>query len=88
MAILGYCSLFNWKSKVYGICIIILSGRLKHLKRDVYLERRMYPQVPIRVEYRLTDFGHSCLQKLIELNEWAQKYKGYVMGNRKQVQKN
>lgn len=88
---LGYFPVLRFnqlKKKVYGISSKVLSERLKHLEGDGYLERKMYPEVPIRVEYRLTDFGHSYLQKLIELTELAEKHKGYVMGNRKQFQKN
>jgi len=43
----------------------------------------MYPEVPIRVEYSLTDFGHSYLNRLIELTEWATSYGDTVIENRK-----
>jgi len=87
---LGYYPVLRFnklKKKVYGISNKVLSERLKHLEGDGYLERTMYPEVPIRVEYKLTDFGHSYLQKLIELTEWAEKNKHVVMANRNQFQK-
>jgi len=87
---LGYYPVLRFnklKKKVYGISSKVLSERLKHLEGDGYLKRKMYAEVPIRVEYKLTDFGHSYLQKLIELTEWAEKHKGYVMDNRERFQK-
>ena len=67
---------------VYGISNKVLSERLKMLEADGYISRQMFPEVPIRVEYSLTNFGHSYLQKLLELAEWAEKHKGTVMANR------
>ena len=70
------------KKKVYGISSKVLSERLKMLEADGYLSRKMYPEVPIRVEYSLTDFGHSYLRKLLELTEWVQTYSDQVISNR------
>ncbi|WP_437439839.1 winged helix-turn-helix transcriptional regulator [Eudoraea algarum] len=82
---LGYFPVLRFnelKRKVYGISGKILSERLKSLEVDGYLSRELFPEVPIRVEYRLTDFGHSYLQKLMELTEWAEKYSNRVITNR------
>ena len=86
---LGYFPILRFnelKKKVYGISNKVLSERLKKLEGDGYLKRTMYPEVPIRVEYELTDFGFSYLEKLIELTEWAEKYKEGVLLNRKKFQ--
>ncbi len=86
---LGYFPVLRFnalKKKVYGISNKVLSERLKHLEGDGYILRTMYPEVPIRVEYELTNFGHSYLQKLIELIEWAQEYKDCVITNRTEYQ--
>ena len=82
---LGYYPVLRFnqlKKKVYGISSKVLSERLKHLEADGYLVRKLYAEVPIRVEYSLTDFGHSYLKKLLELTEWVQKYSDRVMENR------
>ena len=82
---LGYYPVLRFnqlKKKVYGISNKVLCERLKQLEGDGYLTRTMYPEVPIRVEYKLTDFGHSYLQKLIDLTEWAQQHKDAVINNR------
>ncbi|WP_430907000.1 winged helix-turn-helix transcriptional regulator [Maribacter sp. 2-571] len=87
---LGYYPVMRFnliKKRVYGISNKVLSERLKTLEGDGYLKRTMYPEVPVRVEYELTHFGHSYLQKLIELSEWATQYSDQVIRNRKRFQK-
>ena len=82
---LGYYRVLRFneiKKKVYGISSKVLSERLKMLEADGYLSRKLYAEVPIRVEYTLTDFGHSYLQKLLELTEWVQNYSDLVIQNR------
>lgn len=82
---LGYFPILRFnqiKKKVYGISSKVLSERLKMLEADGYLSRTLYPEVPIRVEYALTDFGRSYLDKLLELTEWIQKYSDKVISNR------
>jgi len=58
------------KKYIHGISAKILSDRLKQLELDGYLNRRMYAEVPIRVEYELTDFGYEYLERLINLVDW------------------
>ncbi len=87
---LGYYPVLRFnqlKKKVYGISSKVLSERLKMLEADGYLSRTLYPEVPIRVEYALTDFGHSYLKKLLELTEWVQSYSDQVIANRRTYRK-
>ncbi|WP_282162261.1 winged helix-turn-helix transcriptional regulator [Ulvibacterium marinum] len=83
---LGYYPILRFnelKKKVYGISNKVLSEKLKLLEADGYLSRTLYPEVPIRVEYELTDFGHSYLQKLLDLTEWVTQYSDIILANRK-----
>ncbi|QCX01009.1 helix-turn-helix transcriptional regulator [Aggregatimonas sangjinii] len=87
---LGYFPILRFnqlKKKVYGISNKVLSERLKILEADGYLSRQMYPEVPIRVEYQLTTFGHSYLLKLIDLSEWVTTYSDQIIDNRKRFKK-
>ena len=87
---LGYFPILRFnqlQKKVYGISNKVLSERLKTLEGDGYISRKMYAEVPIRVEYTLTNFGHSYLHKLIDLTEWITTYSSTVMKNRKAFEK-
>ena len=87
---LGYYPILRFnelKKKVYGISNKVLSEKLKFLETDGYLSRTLYPEVPIRVEYELTDFGHSYLRKLLDLTEWVTQYSDTILENRKRAGK-
>ena len=82
---LGYFPILRFnklKKYVYGISNKVLSQRLKVLEADGYLERKAYPEVPIRVEYNLTEFGKSYVARLLELTEWMQQNSPKVLANR------
>ena len=68
----GYNTLrFNQlKTMLYGVSSKSLTERLKHLEKDGYILRKMFSEVPIRVEYQLTEFGYNYLNKLIDITEW------------------
>ena len=48
-----------------------LSQNLKELEADGLIIRTMYPQVPPKVEYSLTDRGHSLVKVLDKLCDWG-----------------
>ena len=87
---LGYFPILRFnqlQKKVYGISNKVLSERLKSLESDGYLSRKVYAEVPMRVEYQLTNFGHSYLLKLIDLTEWITTYSETVIKKRKETSK-
>jgi DNA-binding HxlR family transcriptional regulator len=49
----------------------MLSRTLKHLEQDGFIRRTVYAEVPPRVEYDLTDLGHSFLAPMKTLVVWA-----------------
>lgn len=82
---LGYCPVLRFnklKKYVYGISNKVLSQRLKVLEADGYVARNVFAEVPIRVEYSLTDFGQAYVDKLLELTEWMQHNSPKVLANR------
>ncbi|PAU76118.1 winged helix-turn-helix transcriptional regulator [Halomonas salipaludis] len=52
----------------------MLSRTLKHLEQDGFVTRTVYPEVPPRVEYRLTELGHSFLEPMQALVNWADSH--------------
>lgn len=57
--------------RVDGISQKMLTQTLRALERDGILTRTVHPEVPVRVEYRLTDAGLSLLAPLKALEDWA-----------------
>ncbi len=49
----------------------MLSRTLKQLEQDGFITRTLYPEVPPRVEYSLTPLGHSFLEPMQQLVDWA-----------------
>jgi len=58
------------KKLVEGISSKILSERLKRFERDGYVLRKVYMEVPVKVEYQLTNFGKKYLENALDLVEW------------------
>jgi DNA-binding HxlR family transcriptional regulator len=54
-----------------GISPKVLTQTLRRLEHSGFLERTVYPEVPLHVEYRLTDLGHSASVPLAHLRSWA-----------------
>ncbi len=52
----------------------VLSERLKELECEGIVERRVYPETPVRVEYALTEKGRDLEQALHEIQEWAERW--------------
>lgn len=54
-----------------GISQRMLSLTLKNLERDGLVIREVFPEVPPRVEYQITDLGRSLLLPVQGLVDWA-----------------
>ncbi|MCV9945198.1 MULTISPECIES: helix-turn-helix domain-containing protein [unclassified Rhizobium] len=51
----------------------MLSKTLRHLEQDGFIRRTVYPEVPPRVEYELTELGQSFLIPMKALVGWAEQ---------------
>lgn len=61
---------------VVGISAKVLTENLRELESDGIIERKIYPEVPPKVKYYLTDKGND-LRPIIDLmKEYGLKYKG------------
>ena len=49
----------------------MLSIQLKKLEEDGLVFREVFPEVPLRVEYSLTDFGKTLIPLLEEVAKWG-----------------
>ena len=59
---------------VYGITNTMLAQSLKEMEEDGIIERRQYREMPVRVEYSLTEKAHSMIPILLELKHWGEKH--------------
>ena len=62
----------------------MLSRTLKHLEQDGLVRRTIYPEVPPRVEYELTDLGRSFLAPLKGLVDWANEHHRAICESREE----
>jgi DNA-binding HxlR family transcriptional regulator len=49
----------------------MLAQQLRELERDGLVERKVYAEVPPKVEYRLTEWGQALCPALDQLLEWT-----------------
>ena len=52
----------------------LLSERLKELEAEGLVERRVYPDTPVRIEYTLTGKGRDLERVLAEVERWAHRW--------------
>ncbi len=60
----------------------VLSQVLKQLTTDGIIERQLYPDVPPRVEYSITDLGRTLLPHVQALIDWGRENFDRIMENR------
>jgi DNA-binding HxlR family transcriptional regulator len=61
-------------STVEGLSDRVLSDRLRELEAENIVERVVYPQIPVRVEYSLTERGRDLRPVVQAIHEWAQQW--------------
>jgi DNA-binding HxlR family transcriptional regulator len=59
------------RRRVEGVSQKMLTQTLRGLERDGLVHRTVYPEVPVRVEYRLTEAGRTLREPLRALEQWA-----------------
>ena len=59
------------KRKTKGITNAMLSSTLKELEEDGMVTRKQYEEMPVRVEYSLTEKGKSLWPIIHRLGHWA-----------------
>ncbi|MGG0717277.1 winged helix-turn-helix transcriptional regulator [Robertmurraya massiliosenegalensis] len=59
------------KRSVPGITQKMLTNQLRDLEEEDIIERKVYPQVPPKVEYTITEYGRSLEPILNAMHEWG-----------------
>src|SRR5215831_21035289 len=68
---------------VDGISQRMLTLTLKELERDGLVTRTMFPTIPPRVDYELTQLGRNLMVPLRSLYDWAVKHRPAMLAARK-----
>ena len=66
------------KRSVGNISQKVLTANLRAMEESGLLTRKVYPEVPPRVEYTLTETGYSLKPILDAMKEWGTDYKNSV----------
>jgi len=59
------------KRMISGISQRMLTLTLRNLERDGLVQRVIYPEVPLRVEYSLTELGRTLQDPIAALWDWS-----------------
>ncbi|MFK2825388.1 helix-turn-helix domain-containing protein [Bacillus sp. B190/17] len=52
----------------------LLTERLKEMEEEGLVTRKVYPEVPVRVEYTLTEKGKALAPIMKEISKWAEEW--------------
>ena len=63
------------RRSVNGISQKVLTANLRAMESDGLIKREVFPEVPPRVEYELTDLGQSLKGIIAAMYEWGTYYK-------------
>ena len=64
------------KKTMPGITQRMLTKQLRELEADGIINRKVYAEVPPKVEYSLTEIGESLRDVVMRMRDWGRKYFG------------
>ncbi len=63
------------KKSIGSVSQKVLTAQLRQMEASGLVTRKVYAEVPPRVEYTLTDLGYSLQPILIAMHDWGEEYK-------------
>ena len=63
------------KKDLEGISQKVLTDSLRSMESDGIITRTVYPEVPPRVEYALSELGESMRPIIVAMERWGTEYK-------------
>jgi len=66
------------KNSLDGISQKVLTDSLRSMENDGIITRTVYPEIPPRVEYALSDIGESMRPIIAAMAEWGEGYKEMI----------
>jgi DNA-binding HxlR family transcriptional regulator len=74
------------RKQIPDISTKVLSNTLRVLEADGLVKRTVFPEVPVRVEYELTETGRTLVPIVLSLTEWAKNNMKSIMMHRKKFE--
>ena len=79
---------FNGLHKSIGdISQKMLTTTLRTLETDGLISRKVFPEIPPRVEYELTEMGKTLVPHIVRLSAWADEHMPAIKRSRKKYEK-
>jgi DNA-binding HxlR family transcriptional regulator len=72
--------------KIEGITPKMLTQTLRELERDGLVTRKIYPVIPPKVEYELTDLGRNLAALLDQIRAWSEQNAPHIREARARAQ--
>ena len=69
------------KKALVGITPKILTNQLRELEEEGLINRKLYPEVPPKVEYSITEYGMTLKPILDSMHEWSMQHKKRKLEN-------
>lgn len=73
---------------IIGISPKVLTDNLRQLEEDGLIQRTIFTEIPLRVEYSLTPLGEKIRPIIDVLATFGQEYKNYIQNNNIQAKHN
>src|SRR5579884_1863406 len=70
----GPCRFSELTTHVEGLSDRVLSDRLRELEAEGIVKRVVYPHIPVRVEYQLTEKGYALRPVVETIHAWAEQW--------------
>lgn len=67
--------------EIEGITQKMLTEQLRELERDGLINRKVYPQVPPKVEYSITDYGKTLVPVLETMHKWGKSHRASAVNS-------
>jgi DNA-binding HxlR family transcriptional regulator len=74
VVILFYLTLDGTQRKIPGVSERMLTQQLRELEHAGIVHREVYPEVPPKVEYSLTDYGQTLRPITEIMSEWGKRH--------------
>ncbi|MEV4083315.1 helix-turn-helix domain-containing protein [Nonomuraea fuscirosea] len=70
------------RERIGGVTPKVLTQTVRAMEQDGLVTREVFAEVPPRVEYALTDLGHSLHDPMAAVAAWAEQHVGEILRSR------